>query len=191
MPEWLSRSTPGDWDTLANDSRADHEVADCGSSESHELRLRALLRIPLRSGESIADVGCGTGRLADLLPQGVSYLGVDWSPKVVDLARSRRPAARFEVASVFDVPTADWIVASGPFNYSDGWSKDQTRRALATMWTRARRGIAVTVLRVPTPERLSYQPSELVPMLDGRWGHLEFDQSYLPNDVCVRAWRNH
>jgi SAM-dependent methyltransferase len=190
MASWIAESTPEAWDERARAGGPDHMVADCGSSESHERRLRAVLRLPLEPGNSVLELGCGTGRLADLLPDGVAYEGVDWSAAVIDEARARRPSLHFRVGGVGDLADADWIVASGPFNYAHGWSKAQTAEALVQMWGRSRRGIAVTVLRVPAEGRLHYEALELAAFLDGEgWAELQLDRSYLPNDLCLRAWR--
>ena len=136
------------------------------------------------------ELGCGTGRLADLIPIGVSYEGLDWSADVVGTARTRRPEACFRQGAEDDLTTSDWIVASGPFNYEHGWSKERTAASIRKMWRASRRGIAVTVLRVPAEGRLYYQPAELWELLqDLDWSGLEFDRSYLPNDLCLRAWR--
>ena len=165
-------------------------IADCGSVESHERRLRAILRLPFRSGDTLVEVGCGTGRLADLVPAEVGYEGLDWSPAAVEEARARRPHARFRHGTEDDLEAADWIVASGPFNYADGWSKERTATAMRKMWQASRRGISVTVLRVPAEGRLHYCAVELAGFVEGLdWSELQLDRSYLPNDLCLRVWR--
>ncbi len=188
---WLARSAPETWGALARSEGPDYLVADCGSPESHERRLRAILRIPLVPGDTLVELGCGTGRLSDMLPEGVTYEGLDWSAEVVRLAAQRRPGVRFRHGTEDDLTRADWIVASGPFNYAVGWSKERTAAAIAAMWRSSRRGIAVTFLRVPTDQRLHYHPNELQRFVDGLdWIELQMDQSYLPNDICLRAWRS-
>ena len=81
-------------------------------------------------------------------------------------------------------------IAQGPFNYSKGWSKQQTAEAVARMWRAARKGIGLTVLRSGSADRLAYTPEELLGYLpDDEWIHAEFDRSYLPNDMCFRVIR--
>gem|GEM_PF-3483789 len=187
---WLAESTPAAWDRRARTAGPDYLVADCGSPQSHEQRLHALLRLPIQPGDRVLELGCGTGRLADLVPAGVSYAGLDWSAEMIALARRRRPRGEFRVGSVADLSACDWAVASGPFNYSSGWSKPETARAVDAMWAASRRGIAVTFLHVPADGRLHYSAAEVAGLLDARdWSHLELDRSYLPNDICLRAWR--
>jgi SAM-dependent methyltransferase len=190
VSSWITESTPKAWDERARAGGPDHVVADCGSPESHERRLRAVLRLPIEPGDSLIELGCGTGRLADLLPDGVHYEGIDWSSAVIDEARARRSSLSFRVGGADDLGEADWIVASGPYNYEHGWSKPQTAAAIERMWRNSRRGIAVTVLRVPAEGRLHYEPLEMARFLDGQeWAQLQLDRSYLPNDLCLRAWR--
>jgi len=188
---WLAESTPQAWDSYASNGGPDYLIADCGSAESHERRLRAILRLPIREGDTLLELGCGTGRLADLAPKSTRYEGLDWSGNVIEQARSRRPHGTFRRGSVADLTPHDWVVASGPFNYSLGWSKDQTADAVAAMWQASRRGIALTALCIPIEQRLHYGAEELASYLAaGDWSHLELDRSYLPNDVCLRAWRD-
>jgi len=187
---WLAESTPQAWDSYASGGGPDYLVADCGSQESHERRLMALLRLPIEDGDDLLEFGCGTGRLADMLPPGVRYEGLDWSREVIALAQRRRPHAAFRCGSVGDLTPHDWVVASGPFNYAEGWSRSQTAEAVSAMWEASRRGIALTVLRVPAEGRLHYGDDELVSFLAACcWSRLELDRSYLPNDMCLRAWR--
>jgi SAM-dependent methyltransferase len=187
---WLAESSPQAWDSYSRNGGADYLIADCGSPESHERRLRAILRLPVKAGETIIELGCGTGRLADLVESGVQYSGLDWSQEVITLARRRRPQSAFTQGTVSDLEPHDWVVASGPFNYSDGWSKGQTAEAVAAMWLASRRGIALTVLQTPAAGRLHYGSDELISFLAGcNWTHLELDRSYLPNDICLLAWR--
>jgi SAM-dependent methyltransferase len=187
---WLTESSPQAWDSYASDGGSDYLIADCGSPESHERRLKALLRLPIEEGDTLLEFGCGTGRLADFVPCSVRYEGVDWSRGVITLARQRRPDGAFHCGSVGDLTPHDWVVASGPFNYAKGWSKSYTAEAVSVMWAASRRGIALTVLCVPADGRLHYSTDELISFLATcDWSHLELDRSYLPNDICLRAWR--
>jgi hypothetical protein len=187
---WLTKSSPQAWDSYASEGGPDYLIADCGSPESHERRLRAILQLPFEEGDTLLEFGCGTGRLADFVPGDVRYEGLDWSREVISLAQSRRPHDAFRCGSVGDLTPNDWVVASGPFNYAEGWSKSQTAKAVSAMWGASRRGIALTVLCIPADGRLHYSDDELISLLAAcDWSHLELDRSYLPNDMCLRAWR--
>lgn len=187
---WLTESSAQAWDSYASKGGPDYLIADCGSPESHERRLKALLRLPIEAEDTVLEFGCGTGRLADFMPRGVRYEGLDWSREAITLARRRRPHSAFSCGSTGELTPHDWVVASGPFNYARGWSKSQTAEVVFAMWNASRRGIALTVLCIPADGRLCYGGDELISFLAAcDWSHAELDRSYLPNDMCLRVWR--
>ncbi|TWP44495.1 methyltransferase domain-containing protein [Lentzea tibetensis] len=56
----------------------------------------------------VADVGCGTGWLTDVLHRmGLDAFGVDLSPGMVGVARRNHPHLRFEVGSMLAMDVAD------------------------------------------------------------------------------------
>ena len=59
----------------------------------------------LTSGNlTVADIGCGPGRLTALLGRrGLEAYGIDLSPVMVELARKSYPELRFEVGSMLDL----------------------------------------------------------------------------------------
>jgi ubiquinone/menaquinone biosynthesis C-methylase UbiE len=63
-------------------------------------------------GTSIADVGCGTGRLEPYLAsRDLSPHGVDLSPEMIRVARRDFPGFRFDVADVRELPFPDASLA--------------------------------------------------------------------------------
>jgi ubiquinone/menaquinone biosynthesis C-methylase UbiE len=59
-------------------------------------------------GNSVADVGCGTGRLIPYLAgRGLAPRGVDLSPGMVEVARRDHPGFGFEVADLRELPFPD------------------------------------------------------------------------------------
>jgi ubiquinone/menaquinone biosynthesis C-methylase UbiE len=54
-------------------------------------------------GSKVLDVGCGNGKLLEFLPQGVDYLGVDFSNRVIGIAKARFREERFEVADILNL----------------------------------------------------------------------------------------
>ena len=66
--------------------------------------IRALAaRAGIGPGVSVLDLGCGVGGPAALL-DGCEYLGVDFSPSAIEIARARAPARRFAVAHAPPLP---------------------------------------------------------------------------------------
>jgi len=63
-------------------------------------------------GDVVADVGCGTGRLAPYLAaRGVSPRGIDLSPGMVQVARRDYPDFAFDVADLRHLPFEDASLA--------------------------------------------------------------------------------
>jgi SAM-dependent methyltransferase len=69
---------------------SEEAYADPGRYLSHRAQLVRSLGPPLEPGETVLDLACGDGGLAEfLLPHGLAYLGVDASPAMVEAARRR------------------------------------------------------------------------------------------------------
>jgi SAM-dependent methyltransferase len=121
-------------------------------------RFRLLDRIGLRTGRSIADVGCGLGDLLAFLRgrrwRGL-YDGFDIVPEMLAAAR-RKQAGRRGRFSVRDVQNEgfphryDYVVASGTFNLRIEDHEAFFRRMIEAMYAACRRGVAFNVLR-PVP----------------------------------------
>ena len=63
-------------------------------------------------GTSVADVGCGTGRLEPYLAaRGLSPRGVDLSPEMIRVARRDHPGFAFDVADLRSLPFGDASLA--------------------------------------------------------------------------------
>jgi ubiquinone/menaquinone biosynthesis C-methylase UbiE len=70
-------------------------------------------------GTDVADIGCGTGRLAPFLKgHGVSPRGVDLSQEMVNVARRDYPDFTFDVADLRDLPFEDASLAGAVCWYS-------------------------------------------------------------------------
>ncbi len=76
----------------------------------------ALIREGDLGGRRVLDVGCGTGKFVAALSERAKVWGVDVSPEMLEVARSRAPRGRFKQASAEALP------------FKDGWFER------ATMW---------------------------------------------------------
>jgi len=79
---------------------------------------RRILNRHIKPADSVLDVGCGWGRLLDLLPEdwNASYLGIDFVPEFIKMARADWPVNKFIVGEFFDelpklkAGSFDWAV---------------------------------------------------------------------------------
>ena len=66
---------------------------DKGKRFSDRIRSNAIRRLDLKPGESVLDLGCGTGLSFDMLQQGVGpqgrIIGVELSPEMLEIAQEK------------------------------------------------------------------------------------------------------
>ena len=56
-------------------------------------------------GEKILDLGCGSGRFYKVLKEKeISYFGIDFSEKLIEIAKQKYPKGRFQVADILNLP---------------------------------------------------------------------------------------
>ena len=157
----------------------------------HRWRERAADLARLGPGGSALDVACGTGDLAVELQQRVGQsgrvVGLDFSERMLELAREKAPGIRFEAGNALDLPYGDGefdavTVGFGARNFSD------LGRGLREMARVTRPGGRVVVLEITTPQRppLSWFFSawfdRVVPLL-GRLAGDPDAYNYLPSSV--------
>ncbi|MET7701709.1 methyltransferase domain-containing protein [Streptomyces sp. NPDC005485] len=108
---WLE-DTRTSYDTVAA-SYADQvrNLLDETPVERAVLALFADL-VSSRGRGSVADVGCGPGRITAHLRQlGVDAFGIDLSPGMIEMARRDHPGLRFELGSMTDLNLSDGSIA--------------------------------------------------------------------------------
>lgn len=99
------------------DAVAERYAAELADELERKPLERALLRcfaeLTAHVDGPVADLGCGPGHvthhLADL---GCDVRGIDLSPRMIEIARTRFPGLRFEVGSMLDLPAdGEWAGA--------------------------------------------------------------------------------
>ena len=113
MERWIEERQDLVW---RGDSVLDLETAwDKKKGQKTKMKLASSLII----GDSVLDIGCGTGDLYSYL-ENVDYLGVDQSSDMLERARERNPSAKFIEQNIYDLdlPPSDTVVcpASSPLN---------------------------------------------------------------------------
>ena len=68
----------------------------------------ALQDLNLQKGQKVLDLGCGNGRLYELLvPYGIEYYGVDLSDELVKIAKKNVPDGKIMQGDITDLPYED------------------------------------------------------------------------------------
>jgi demethylmenaquinone methyltransferase/2-methoxy-6-polyprenyl-1,4-benzoquinol methylase len=157
----------------------------------HRWRERAADLAAVGPGDRALDVATGTGDLAVELARRVApggeVVGSDFSERMLELARRKAPAIRFEAGNALALPYPDAsfdaaTVGFGARNFSD---LEQGLREMARV---VRPGGRVVVLEITMPRRpplnhfYRYWFDGVVPVL-GRLAGDADAYSYLPNSV--------
>lgn len=121
-------------------------------------------RVAGSGGGLVGDLGCGPGRIAGYLARlGLDIVGIDLSPRMVEVARRDHPELRFEVGSMAALPFPDGALAGALAWYSIIHTPEERQDALFAEFARViRRGGALL---------LAFQAGEDVVHLTHAYGH--------------------
>lgn len=58
----------------------------------------------VKKGMTVADIGCGNGRLLRNLPSNVQYIGIDLTERLLEKARKKYPSGQFLKGDILHIP---------------------------------------------------------------------------------------
>lgn len=105
MERWIKERQNQVW-------RGDRVLAlETAWDNKKEQKTKMKLASSLIIGDSVLDIGCGTGDLYSYL-ENVDYIGVDQSSNMLERARERNPSAKFIQKNIYelDLPPVDTVV---------------------------------------------------------------------------------
>lgn len=138
---------------------------DLAQSEYDRAMLGVFAEQVARAGGGlVGDLGCGPGRIAGhLAGLGMDVVGIDLSPRMVDVARREHPALRFEVASMAALPFADGELAGALAWYSVIHTPEERQPELYSEFAR--------VVRPGGALLLAFQAGQDIVHLTHAYGH--------------------
>ena len=90
---------------------------DASAQRTEPLRRRTIEKLALRAGDTVLDVGCGTGLSFDLLQRGIGpggkLIAIEQSPEMMAIARARVAERGWTNATLIEAPVED-ATLSGP-----------------------------------------------------------------------------
>jgi SAM-dependent methyltransferase len=145
----------------------------------------------------VVDLGCGSGILAEALcNSGYDVLGIDISPAMIDMARSRVPEARFRCESLLaaELPACIAVVAVGEcFNYR--FDESNSREALRTLFQRIHGALepgGTLLFDAAGPGRVPAEGRLKTCVDGGDWAllmHAEEDPAHRRVTRCITSFR--
>ncbi|WP_031072460.1 class I SAM-dependent methyltransferase [Streptomyces sp. NRRL WC-3742] len=162
---------------------AEEYLARIGGELAGKVVDRALLGAVVEEADGgvVADLGCGPGHVAGWLAgRGAEVVGVDLSPRMVELARREHPSPEFRTGDLLALPAADGEFAAAVALYSViHLEPEDLAPAFAEMHRVLRPGGVLLV---------SFHLGEEVRRMEEWWGHrVDVDFHFLRSeDVAER-----
>lgn len=170
-----------------------------GSEESQRKKFEVLTQIGDLSNATILDVGCGFGDLYDFLKNKglkVDYWGCDISPKMIELAKEKRPFLRFEVADILtwaDRERFDYVLSTGFNCVKTGNNESLLRKMIEKMYGLCRIGVAVGMVstyQTNQNEQTYYaSPEDVFSYCMSLCKRVVLRHDYMPHDFTIYLYK--
>lgn len=157
--------------------------------------------------DSILDVGCGRGDLYNFLAEkwnvdlgSYNYTGIDYNPYMVDIGKQKYPGINLMTADIYDDESlsvindmsADWVVASGAFNYKvtdDMYT--YVFKCVDNMMKYANKGVAINLMtdyydesnELLVNQMFKYDPTVVFQYLTSKYPKTVTRMDYMEGDV--------
>ena len=160
-------------------------------------RFQILLDIGVQRGDSVLDVGCGSGHIIDhlkIIGLKIHYTGIDTNKASIEKAQQVYSKETFIHRTLADMnETYDWGLASGVFNYE--FPKFEMFKTVKKLLSQVNKGVAFNLLN-SSRERSSnsyevYQPEEIFSTFNRRGALCTIVQDYgIEDDFTVYIRKN-
>jgi len=168
--------------------------------EHQQIRFKVLSEIGDLNNASILDLGCGYGHFKPFLEtkfSNISYTGIDFMPEFIKVASKRfinSPQTSFICNDISedDLPSADYVFASGVFCYKTSEEKYYTN-LITKMYNACRKGIGFNMLNIdkfPTSGFLKTHGANGVETFCRKLSNnVMVRKDYVPDDFTVYIYR--
>ena len=138
-----------------------HQGVDWPNERDARTRYQVMLEVIRPATEhpiTLLDFGCGAGHLLEYLRaeqrSDIRYIGLDMSPRFIDLCRDKFPGTEFLCGDILreevEIPKVDYVVMNGVFTEKRSLPFaemfDYFREVLRRVYPLARRGMAFNVM---------------------------------------------
>ncbi len=188
------------WDARARAGTSDHQRVDTNLRTQY-MRFLAFVQACKIEGDSILDIGCGTGAFLDFLrKRGITsdYTGFDLSPAMIARCRELFPDEAFVAGDFLEWQpgkTYDYAIAIAIHNnvrIADGWDiLDATlRKQFALANKAAHMSVLSSTFTGFSSDMKAWDPHQVLALAMDITPHVVLRHDYLPHDFSVTLFKD-